>query len=145
VGSRKLPARGSFTFTLDSGVEVSGFVVEGHEVIDFHAWYAGKPLPLPTWAHVVVAAAIPSVAGGPADPATWDEYFGELDSFTAGASEAEARAHKASELSHVLTQAYLEVAGMRTARTADVAKLKALRQAHATEKLLIEQIDELLA
>lgn len=144
VGTEKLPARGHFSFTLRSGVEVSGFVVEGHEVIDFTAWYAGKPLPVPTWAYVAIAQSIPSVAGGPADPATWDKHFGQLDSFTAGSSEALARKRKADELSSATAQAYRDVAKMRETKSVDPKRLETLRKEHQAEKLLVEEIGQLL-
>ena len=144
IGTERLPARGPFTFTLQSGVEVSGFVVEGHEVIDFRVWYAGKQLPVPTWASVAIAEAIPSVAGGPADPATWDRHFGQLDSFTAGSSEAQARKHKADELPASLAGAYREVAQMRERRQPDARRLEALRRDFKGEALLVEEVVELL-
>lgn len=144
IGSEQLPRRGHFSFTLKSGVEVSGFVVEGHEVIDFSAWYAGAPLPVPTWAYVAIAQSIPSVAGGPADPATWDRHFGQLDSFTAGSSEALARKRKAEELGEVLGQAYRDVARMRERKAVDRNRLEALRKEHRQETLLVEEIVELL-
>ena len=144
IGTEKLPTRGHFSFTLRSGVEVSGFVVEGHEVIDFTAWYAGKPLPVPTWAYVAIAQSIPSIAGGPADPATWDKHFGQLDSFTAGSSEAIARKRKAEELSSATAQAYRDVAKMREAKSVDPKRLEALRKEHKNETLLVDEIVELL-
>lgn len=144
VGTEKLPARGHFSFTLKSGVEVSGFVVEGHEVIDFAAWYAGQPLPVPTWAYVAIAQSIPSVAGGPADPATWDKHFGQLDSFTAGTSEALARTRKAEQLGAPVAQAYREVAKMREAKSPDAKKLETLRKDFKDEALLVDEIVELL-
>src|SRR5690606_35409579 len=80
IGSERLPLRGRFSIRLASGVEASGYVVEGHEVVDFRVWLHGRQIPVSTWAYVAVAEAIPSVAGGPADPQRWDEYFGALDS-----------------------------------------------------------------
>ncbi len=144
IGQERLPERGAFNFTLKSGVEASGFVVEGHEVIDFHLWYAGKPLPVPTWAFVAIAQAIPSVAGGPADPQTWDAQFGNLDSFTAGTSEAVARQRKAEELTPVLAQAYRDVARMRETKVVDAKKLEALRKDFKSEALLVSEVVELL-
>ncbi|MBL8919599.1 MAG: aromatic amino acid hydroxylase [Myxococcaceae bacterium] len=144
IGTERLPARGHFSFTLKSGVEVSGFVVEGHEVIDFSAWYAGKPLPVPTWAFVAIAQSIPSVAGGPADPATWDTHFGQLDSFTAGTSEALARKRKADELAPTTAQAYRDVASLRATKTPDLKHLELLRKEFKDEPLLQEEIVELL-
>jgi phenylalanine-4-hydroxylase len=144
VGTQKLPARGPFTFTLSSGVEVSGFVVEGHEVIDFRVWYAGKQLPVPTWAYVAIAQSIPSVAGGPADPATWDKHFGQLDSFTAGTSEALARKRKADELTAPVAAAYREVAVMREKKQVDAKRLETMRRDFKGEPLLVEEVVELL-
>jgi phenylalanine-4-hydroxylase len=99
---------------------------------------------VPTWAYVAIAQSIPSVAGGPADPATWDQHFGQLDSFTAGTSEALARKRKADVLSPTVASAYREVASMRERTQADVKRLEALRKDFKGEALLVEEIVELL-
>jgi phenylalanine-4-hydroxylase len=144
IGNERLPERGPFSFTLSSGAEASGFVVEGHEVIDFRLWYAGKQLPVPTWAYVAIAQSIPSVAGGPADPATWDRHFGQLDSFSAGTSEAVARKRKADELSTSLAKAYVDVSAMRSSKRVDRKRLDAIRQDFKDEGLLMEEVVDLL-
>ena len=84
IGAERLPRRGPFSLRLASGVQASGYVVEGHEVVDFHVWVHGEQLAVPTWVYAAIAEEVPSVAGGPADPAQWDEYFGPLESFQAG-------------------------------------------------------------
>lgn len=148
IGSARLPARGPFSMRLASGVEASGFVVEGHEVVDFHVWQHGRQVPVPTWCSVVIAEAIPSVAGGPADPAQWDEYFGPLESFHAGESESLARKHKADELPKGLAALYTEVRGMRTSRRTDRRRLEQILEAarqFGDEPLLTEEVQELLA
>ncbi len=148
IGSERLPARGPFSMRLKSGLEASGFVVEGHEVVDFRVWEHGQRLPVPTWAVVAVAEAVPSVAGGPGDAAQWDEYFGPLDSFHAGSEEEEARAHKASELSPALAALYTEVRGMREGRKVDRRRLTQIAEESrrfGDETLLRLEIDELLA
>lgn len=109
VGDARLPARGAFAIKLSSEVEASGFVIDGHEVVDFRASYQGRPLGVQPWARVLVAREIRAVAGGPADPRAWDEAFGKLDSFQAGSREDEARAHKAEELPPELAALYAEV------------------------------------
>ncbi len=148
VGSERLPARGPFSMRLKSGLEASGFVVEGHEVVDFRVWEHGVRLPVPTWAYVAIAEAVPSVAGGPADTAKWDEYFGPLDSFHAGTEEEEARAHKAAELPAPLAGLYTEVRRMREARSPDPRRLGQIAEEarrFGDEQLLLMEIDELLA
>ncbi len=147
IGSERLPTRGRFSIRLASGVEASGYVVEGHEVVDFRVWLHGRPVQVSTWAYVAMAEAVPSVAGGPADPARWDEYFGALDSFTAGASESLARQRKAEELPPELAALYAEVQAMRRAKAPDRKRLAAIREEgrrFGDEPLLNEEIDELL-
>jgi phenylalanine-4-hydroxylase len=124
IGKEKLPRQGRFSMRLSSGVEASGYVVEGHEVVDFRVWNQGQSVGVPTWASVAIAESIPSVAGGPADPQMWDQYFGPLDSFTAGNAEDEARQNKAQELPKALGALYLEVRTMREKKAINAARLK---------------------
>lgn len=148
VGAGRLPSRGRFSMRLASGIEASGTVVEGHEVIDFRVWFQGRQLPVPTWASVVVAESIPSVAGGPADPQRWDDDFGTLDGFTAGTEEELARQNKASGLPEGLAALYREVRAMRTSGKADGKRLHAIMESSRTfgdEPLLREEVEELLA
>ncbi len=148
IGAERLPPRGRFSMRLPSGIEATGTVVEGHEVVDFRVWFHGRQLPVPTWAYVAVAEAIPSVAGGPADPQRWDLDFGTLDGFTAGQEEEQARQNKANELPPALAALYREVRTMRERRQTDVARLTAILEAakpFGDEPLLREEVDELLA
>ncbi len=147
VGSERLPTRGRFSTRLASGVEASGYVVGGHEVVDFRVWLHGRPVPVSTWAYVMVAEAVTSAAGGPADPQKWDEYFGPLDSFTAGDHETLARQRKAEELMPELAALYAEVRQMRRAGKPDRKRLGAIAEAShrfGDEPLLLEEINELL-
>lgn len=147
IGAERLPLRGRFSMRLASGVEASGYVVDGHEVVDFRVWLHGRPVPVSTWAYVAVAEAIPSVAGGPADPQRWDEYFGALDSFTAGNSEHLARQRKAEELPKELASLYGEVREMRRGKKVDRKRLGEILEASrrfGDEPLLREEVDELL-
>ncbi|PZR09327.1 MAG: aromatic amino acid hydroxylase [Archangium gephyra] len=147
IGSERLPLRGRFSVRLASGVEASGYVVDGHEVVDFRVWLHGRPVPVSTWAYVAVAEAIPSVAGGPADPQRWDDYFGALDSFTAGNSENIARQRKAEELPRELAALYSEVRDMRRSKKADRKRLGEILEASkrfGDEPLLREEVEELL-
>ena len=123
IGQERLPARGRFSTRFGSGVEASGYVVDGHEVVDFRVWLHGRPVPVSTWASVAVAEAIPSVAGGPADPQRWDQYFGAVESFTAGNHETLARQRKAQELPAELGALYLEVSRMRQSKATDRKRL----------------------
>jgi phenylalanine-4-hydroxylase len=147
IGSEKLPLRGRFSIRFPSGVEASGYVVDGHEVVDFRVWLHGRQVPVSTWAYVAVAEAISSVAGGPADPQRWDEYFGALDSFTAGNSEALARQRKSEELPADLAALYAEVRTMRRSKKTDRKRLEQIREESrrfGEEALLREELDELL-
>ncbi len=147
IGTERLPLRGRFSIRLASGVEASGYVVDGNEVVDFRVWLHGRPVPVSTWAYVAVAEAIPSVAGGPADPQKWDEYFGPLDSFTAGNSENLARQRKADELPKELASLYREVREMRRGGKSDRKRLGDILEASkrfGDETLLREEVDELL-
>ncbi|MDP1823538.1 MAG: aromatic amino acid hydroxylase [Archangium sp.] len=147
IGDAKLPLRGRFSVRFESGVEASGYVVDNHEVVDFRVWLHGRQIPVSTWAYVAVAEAIPSVAGGPADPQRWDEYFGALDSFTAGNSEALARQRKAEELPGDLAGLYAEVRVMRRSKKIDRKRLTTILEEarrFGEEALLREEVDELL-
>ena len=146
IGDEKLPTRGRFSTRFASGVEASGYVVEGHEVVDFRVWLHGRQIPVSTWAYVAVAESIPSVAGGPADPEKWDEYFGALDSFTAGNSEAIARQRKGEELPAELAALYAEVRAMRKSKKSDPKRLGQIREESrrvGDEPLLRDELDEL--
>lgn len=148
IGSERLPARGRFTMRLPSGIEASGTVVEGHEVVDFRVWFHGRQLPVPTWAYVAIAEAIPSVAGGPADPQRWDRDFGTLDAFAAGQEEEQARQNKASELPPALGALYREVRAMRESQKVDPRRLQEILESSkrfGDEVLLREEVDELLS
>lgn len=147
IGSERLPTRGRFSMRLASGVEASGYVVDNNEVVDFRVWLHGRPVQVSTWAYVIIAEAVPSVAGGPADPQKWDEYFGPLDSFTAGNSENIARQRKAEELPRELGALYTEVRGMRTSHKPDRKRLGEILEASkrfGDEPLLREEVEELL-
>lgn len=147
IGSERLPARGRFAMRFPSGIEASGTVVEGHEVVDFRVWFHGRQLPVPTWAYVAVAEAIPSVAGGPADPQRWDLDFGTLDAFAAGQEEELARQNKANELPGALATLYREVRAMRESKKVDAKRLQEILEASkrfGDEVLLREEVDELL-
>jgi phenylalanine-4-hydroxylase len=147
IGDEKLPTRGRFSTRFASGVEASGYVVDGHEVVDFRVWHHGRQVPVSTWAYVAVAEAIPSVAGGPADPQKWDEYFGALDSFTAGNSEAIARQRKSEELPTELAALYAEVRSMRSSKKTDRKRLQQILEdskRFGDEVLLREEVNELL-
>jgi phenylalanine-4-hydroxylase len=148
IGAERLPRRGPFSLRLASGVQASGYVVEGHEVVDFHVWVHGEQLAVPTWVYAAIAEEVPSVAGGPADPAQWDEYFGPLESFQAGSSEEAARHHKASELPAALAALYTEVRGMRETKKTDRKRLGQILEESkrfGDEVLIREEVDELLS
>jgi phenylalanine-4-hydroxylase len=115
-------------------------------VINLRAHLDGRPLDVPSWALLFVSAALPSVAGGPADPGAWDAWFGAQNAFAEGEAEAEARARKAEALPTALAAAYEGVRAMRLAGApapetlADIARLAR----EADDWLLLEEAQELL-
>jgi phenylalanine-4-hydroxylase len=71
-GEGALPARGEFDLALASGLRLRGFAVGEGEVLRLEGELAGRPLELPPWALLFLSPTLPSVGGGPADPAAWD-------------------------------------------------------------------------
>jgi phenylalanine-4-hydroxylase len=147
-GEADLPARGPFEVALRSGLRLEGFAAGEGEVLRLRGELAGRPLDLPPWALVLVSRALPSVGGGPADPAAWDRWFGELSSFSAGEGEARARASKAAALAPGLAALYAEVRRIREVGTSSRERLLAIREAAERWRddwLLRAEVDELLA
>ena len=68
-GRGRLTAPGPFELSLASGLRLTGFHVGHGEVLRLSGTLAGRPLALPAWALLELAEGLPSVAGGPADPA----------------------------------------------------------------------------
>jgi phenylalanine-4-hydroxylase len=147
-GEGELPERGPFDVALASGVRLSGFAVGGGEVLRLTAELAGRRLDLAPWSLAFVSRTLASVAGGPADPAAWDRWFGELSSFAAGEGEARARQRKAAALPPRLAALYAEVRRLRERGEATQDRLVAIRaaaEAFADDWLLRAEVDELLA
>jgi phenylalanine-4-hydroxylase len=147
-GRGRLPARGPFALELATGLRLSGFHVGEGEVLGLEGWLGGRALPLPGAALLEVAEALPSVGGGPADPAAWDEWFGDLETAAPGDGEARARAHRAAALPPALAALYAEARRLREAGTPAAARLAALRRAAVAwpeEWLLAEELSELEA
>jgi phenylalanine-4-hydroxylase len=90
---------------------------------------------------------LPSVAGGPADPETWDRWFGELDSLAQGDGEARAHAEKVRVLDPDLAALYEEVRELRERGSATRERLQAILD-HASrwpgDWLLRSEVEELL-
>lgn len=95
---------------------------------------------------VFTSGALPSVAGGPADPEAWDQAFGAFNTFAAGDAEARARAAKAAALHPDMAALY---AGLRRAREsghpdpAALSRIAAAAADHPEEWLLKAELDEL--
>ena len=145
-GPGALPPRGPFRLDLPGGLSLSGFALGGSEVIRLEGRLEGRALDLPSWARLHLSYGLPRVAGGPADPAAWDRWFGELNAFAAGEAEARAQARKAESLSLDLAQLYTAVRDLRENRAPDPNRVEALRRAaaaHPGEVLLHEELSEL--
>jgi phenylalanine-4-hydroxylase len=147
-GEGSLPERGEFRLELASGLTLQGFAAGDGEVLHLRGTLAGRPVELPHVAQLFLSPALPSVAGGPADPATWDHWFGELNAFTEGEGEAVARARKASALPPPLAALYREVRSLRESHAFDAKRLEQLTRAttsYPEDWLLRQELDELRA
>jgi phenylalanine-4-hydroxylase len=130
-GRVAIPERGAFEVRLAGGLVLSGFAVGGGEVVHLRGARDGQPLELPSWALLFVSEDLASVAGGPADPAAWDRWFGELSSFAGGEGEARARARKAEALPPRLAALYAELRRLRETGQATRDRVLAIRDAAA--------------
>ncbi|MBM7112213.1 aromatic amino acid hydroxylase [Archangium primigenium] len=147
-GEGSLPEQGDFRVTLPSGLTLEGFAVGGGEVLNLRGTLAGQTLDLPNVAQLFLSAGLPSVAGGPADPAAWDHWFGELNAFTEGEGESQARARKASALPTPLAALYREVRALRESHAFDTKRLEQLSRATTAfpeDWLLRQELEELRA
>ena len=146
-GAGDLPERGSFDHRLEGDLRLGGFMVGDGEVVDLSASRDGRSVPVPSWAQLFLSEGLGSVAAGPADPAAWDRWFGELEAFTAGDGEARARSHKAAALPPALGALYREVRRLREAGIATRERLLAIREratAFPDDWLLRAEVAELL-
>jgi phenylalanine-4-hydroxylase len=146
-GSGTLPPRGAFSLDLPSGLFLTGFRVSEHEVINLRGHQDGRPLDLPSWALLFLSGGLPSVAGGPADPGTWDAWFGDQAALAEGAGEAEARSRKALALPEAVAALYVEVRNLRESGLIEDNQLQSLVQkasAHPSEWLLLAELAELV-
>jgi phenylalanine-4-hydroxylase len=146
LGSDRALSPGRFRLELPTGLSLEGFTPDGVEALDLRAGISGRPVAVPPWCLLVVARAVPSVAGGPGDPAAWDRWFGALGSFTEGDGEARARARKQAALSPDLAAAYSLVRRVREAGDVDRRRIdEAAARAGGVENewLLREEVAEL--
>jgi phenylalanine-4-hydroxylase len=147
-GRGRPPSEGPFGFELPSGLFLTGFALGEGEVVNLRGHLAGRPLDLPSCTSLFLTETLPSVAAGPADPAAWDRWFGELNAFAEGDAEARARARKAAALAPGLGALYREVRLLREAPTRDRKRVTALQAAAAgfpDEWLLQTELRELTA
>lgn len=145
-GRGRPPPAGPFAFELPSGLFLSGFALREGEVINLRGHLAGRPLDLPSCTSLFLSETLPSVAAGPADPAAWDRWFGELNAFAEGDAEAHARARKAAALDPRLAELYREVRALREGKSIDPARLRGLEARAAAfpdEWLLRAELEEL--
>ncbi len=145
-GDGALPERGPFSLDLRSGLCLSGFAVGQGEVLHLRGSLNGRSLALPSVTRLYLSQALPSVAGGPADPGAWDSWFGEFDAFSEGDGEARARARKAEALPPALAEHYREVRAMRESGHVRPERLEQIARAAADfpdDWLLKEELQEL--
>ncbi len=145
-GRGRLPEQGPFSVELSSGLFLTGFAVGNGEVVNLRGHLAGRPLDLPSCTNVHISETLPRVAGGPADSEAWDRWFGELDAFAEGDSEARARANKKDALDPQLAALYAEVRRMRERGPIDARRLEAIRaeaDRFPEDWLLKEEVAEL--
>jgi len=143
-GQGAVPREGRFALALATGLRLSARARRGREVVELRGQIAGREIGLPPRALLVLARALPSVAGGPADAGCWDSNYGRPAE--AGDAEARARARKAAALPERVARLYAEVRELREAGARDDARLGALaREARQIpeEWLLREELDEL--
>ncbi|PTL84788.1 aromatic amino acid hydroxylase [Vitiosangium sp. GDMCC 1.1324] len=145
-GAGELPDRGPFKLELASGLKLQGFAVGGGEVLNLRGELNGRPVKLPNVAQLFLSEGLPSVAGGPADPAAWDRWFGELNAFSEGEGEAKARAKKATALHPSLAALYREVRAMRESKSLQPERLEQISRAatdFSDDWLLKVEVDEM--
>jgi len=139
---------GRFRLELPTGLSLSGFSVDGREVVDLRARLGEQDLEVPAWCLVLRSRTLPSVAGGPADPEHWERCFGGAAASADGDGEARARERKASSLDPAAAALYREVRARREAGGVGPAERRALARraaAHPSEWLLHGEIAELEA
>ncbi|HYH99752.1 aromatic amino acid hydroxylase [Hyalangium sp.] len=146
-GIGTLPERGPFQLELASGLRLEGFSVGGGEVLRLRVKLGARTLEqLPSVARLYLSEGLPSVAGGAADPGAWDRWFGELNAFSEGDGEAQARARKAEALPPALAGLYREARALRESGERRPERLEQLTQAASAfpgEWLLWDELNEL--
>jgi phenylalanine-4-hydroxylase len=141
------PPAGPFRLDLPGGLQLGGVRRDGFRVGDLRGTLQGRPLDLPDSALLFVSAALPSVAGGPADPEAWDRWFGDRETFAAGEAEDLARRRKAAALPPRLAELYREVARMRETGRIQAGRLAGIREEldrFPDDWLLRREVGELL-
>ncbi|HET9596523.1 MAG TPA: phenylalanine 4-monooxygenase, partial [Anaeromyxobacteraceae bacterium] len=144
-GGARGPAEGSFCLAFETGLGLSGRIAGG-VATELRASLGSRELPVPARALLAASRALPSVSGGPADPAAWDARFGAPP--RDGAAEARARTHKAEALDARVGDLYREVRRMREGGATDRRRLLAIArevEEDGGEWLLREEVRELMA
>jgi phenylalanine-4-hydroxylase len=143
-GDGPVPARGGpFSLRMASGLVLSGRAVGG-AVAELRARVGSRELDVPPRAVLLATPSLPSVAGGPGDPGSWDERFGAQ--VPDGEGEARARAHRAGALPARLAALYAEVRAMRERGSIDRERLAAVEheaRAFPDDWLLRAELEEL--
>jgi phenylalanine-4-hydroxylase len=146
-GSLALPREGRFRAEVaQTGLSISGRVVRGREAAELRGRVGSREIPIPPRALLIASPSLPSVAGGPADPETWDAHYGRAPAEEEG--EARARARKAAALPARLARLYQEVREMRERGAMSPARLESIRAeltAFPDDWILRGEIEELAA
>jgi phenylalanine-4-hydroxylase len=126
-GASEAPPPGTFELRLATGAvltgrAIAGLDVDAVEVAELRGRIGSREIALPPRALLVVGVGVPSVAGGPADPAAWDRNFGKPAPHSG--AEDRARAHKAEALHPQLAELYREVRAMRETGASDPERLQ---------------------
>jgi phenylalanine-4-hydroxylase len=138
---------GRFRLDLPTGLVLEGLSADGPDVQDLRAWMGKQPLEVPSRCRLLLSRAVPSVAGGPAEPGAWDRSCGATTGFTEGDVEARARARKAAALPAEVAALYDGLRRVRESGRRDPAEADRLREAAGRfpgEWLLREEVDEVI-
>jgi phenylalanine-4-hydroxylase len=128
LGSDAPVPTGRFRIELPTGLSLEGLSPDGREALGLRAWRGGREVEVPRRCQLLLARAVPAVAGGPADPGAWDRWVGAPSGFAEGDGEARARARKRAALPAGVADLYERLRALREARAFDGERMAGLRR-----------------